>query len=221
MVVYYKSYRYIDGNARWIVTDEYNNIIDKSPTREMLKIAEILEECKKVCSKCGRNWTSGVWYNNESRNGKLCSRCHHLSRSSARGLGFIGARIIAKHHYMEDCEIKANDLCYYVDLSNIEYGLSEIKTRSLITKYNMWPFAHIKPWNFDTLFLVCMDEYKPWKNVVRVYIIPSEYIDVENITIYNTMSTRLNRWHEFQIDEKSYNDIYHNMKLDNCEVLRR
>lgn len=73
----------------------------------------------------------------------------------------------------------------------------------------------------DTFFFVCMDRSKPWKNVERVYVIPKDIvIKRSSITIYKNPSR--SAWYEdFRIDERPFNDVYHNMSLGNCKVLKK
>ncbi len=58
-MVYYKSYRTIDGKPRWVIEDDNGNI-DKNPTKEQLKIAIICGWnprrnmiVDRKCCKCG------------------------------------------------------------------------------------------------------------------------------------------------------------------------
>lgn len=75
----YKSYRYIDGKARWVINDENGDIIDKNPTKEQLKNS-ILEEPPKKCCICGENKTyidpTGVerWYSHNKCNKLNCTK---------------------------------------------------------------------------------------------------------------------------------------------------
>lgn len=64
---YYKSVRLIDGKSRWVITDEYDNIVDKNPTKEQLKSAAIIDGRKRTrfsvpfkerkCCICGKDET--------------------------------------------------------------------------------------------------------------------------------------------------------------------
>ena len=73
------------------------------------------------------------------------------------------------------------------------------------------------PCDCDTVILLRMD--REWKNVLRVYIIPSAYIETLCISIY-TGSIRVSKWDKFMVDEKSYNDAYHTLDIENCSILR-
>lgn len=37
MIIYYRSYRYIDGKSRWVIVDENGKIVNKNPSKEELK----------------------------------------------------------------------------------------------------------------------------------------------------------------------------------------
>lgn len=200
----------------------------------------------RKCCKCGTDKSSnGKWnkYYDDKNNwdGKsyLCNTCkmreyndkiikptrqcrtRELSRYSTHGKGFIGAQIVAKTNGLEDCNIKMDNFCFYVDLSrHTKYGTVEVKTATLNIEYLWWGFSGFKPENSDTTFLVCMDDNEPWKNVERIYKIPSNNIEVTTITIFANTSMRMSKWGKFKIDENPYNNTYHNMKLENCKVLK-
>lgn len=249
-MVIYKSYRIIEGSPTWVIENSEDGIINKNPTKEQLKNAimdsvENRKLVKKICCVCGRDWTSGVWYRKINRDNtfdirdRLCSRCHqneendkyrkplanfrtgNLSRYTAHGLGYIGARIVAITNGLDDCNMVTDNFCFYVDLSeHLEYGYCEVKTASFLLNWGRWTtFSEIKPWNFDSIFLVCMDGNRPWENVCRIYIVPSEYVDVNSITIYLGRH-KLSKWDRFKVDRVAYNDTYRAMKIKNCNILR-
>lgn len=171
--------------------------------------------------------------------GYLCDNCHSkfgdskdntiknmrqfrtgmLDPSSAQGKGFIGARIIAKTLGLDDCNIKTNNFNFYIDLSKHSvYGYIEVKTATFSRIDKTWNFNTNREQDYDTLVLICMDEN--WNDIERIYAIPWEYsIKRKHITIYENPSRYC--WYEkFRIDEKLYNDIFHNMKIENCQVLK-
>lgn len=84
-------------------------------------------------------------------------------------------------------------------------------------KHTVDTFRHGSP-DCDTVVLLCMDE--EWKNVVRVYIIPSENIEKLHLAIY-TGTTKVSKWDEFRVDEEQYNDTYSNLDIENCTILRK
>lgn len=50
----YKSYRFVDGKARWIIVDEDGNIINKNPSKDELKgIKREIFSRKKLCDNKG------------------------------------------------------------------------------------------------------------------------------------------------------------------------
>lgn len=198
------------------------------------------------CYVCGRDKSSGNWCRYYDRNGGwdgvhyICSACYETNRRdsdwkkgnldplSSTGKGFIGQQVVAKRYNVEDCNLLMNNFHFYVDISKIEeYGYCEVKTRSfdiLKDKYEQWLFDTIREQEYDTLILLCMDRNIPWTNVERAYAIPWEVVvnrNKTNITIARN-SLRNGHWHEeFRIDEKPFNEIYHNMKLENCKILRK
>lgn len=88
-MVYYKSYRIVDGKPRWVIENEDGNI-NKNPTNEQVRNA-ILEDPPKKCCKCGSRNTridnSGrnQWFKYYGEDNKkywddkswLCSNCYH------------------------------------------------------------------------------------------------------------------------------------------------
>lgn len=88
-MVYYKSYRIVDGKPRWVIEDEDGNI-NKSPTKEQLSLA-ILGEPPKKCCICGSkntridNSDRNQWFKYYGEDTKkdwdgkswLCSNCYH------------------------------------------------------------------------------------------------------------------------------------------------
>ncbi len=74
---------------------------------------------------------------------------------------------------------------------------------------------------FDNLFAICMDDCWPWKNVEMVYAIPWE-VACGNIRFSIYKESFKNEWcEEFRIDEKPFNDTYHNMKLSDCPIFSK
>jgi hypothetical protein len=94
------------------------------------------------------------------------------------------------------------------------YGYIEIKGRTLRID-EKWDFGGIQNKHSDTLIIVCMDRNEPWENVERVYIIPiGELFDITGITIYKDTRLKVSKWEKFRIDERPFNDVWHNMKDD-------
>jgi hypothetical protein len=198
----------------------------------------------RKCHICRGDKSSGNWCKYYDKNGDwngtswVCSKCYamiirdsdwrkgNLDPLSATGKGFIGQQIVANRYGVEDCNLKMNNFRFYVDLSKIAgYGYCEVKTRSfdiLQGKYEQWNFDTRREQEYDTLFALCMDRNKPWKDIERVYAIPWEVIVSRNkcnVTISRNSLKRGYWYEEFRIDEKSFNETYHNMKLENCKIL--
>jgi len=196
----------------------------------------------RVCCNCKSDETyiesNGTphWYNcscgKDVCTGYLCKRCYaspdwrygDLDPSSASGKGFIGQQIVAKTYWVDDCNLKMNNFHFYVDISKIsEYGYAEVKTASLIR--GMWQIDTRRDQKYDVLIIICMDDNWPWRDVERVYIISWKYVILHGtgITIYKNPSRTT--WidynkKKFGIDERPFNNVYHNMELKNCKVLR-
>lgn len=219
-----------------------NEIENEIENKKKEYLKKKIEERK--CCKCGEDKSNWSWYKYRNEKGiwdrksYLCHTCGvyedynkniksiadwrtgQLSRYSSHGKGFIGVQIIAKTIGVEDCNIKTNNFCFYVDLSmHNKYGKSEVKTSTFHVRDNRWVFGGIKPENSDTIFLVCMDDNDPWNNVIRIYIIPSKYIDTNSIGI--SKDSFRSAWHDkYRVDEKPYDETYQNMDIKNCRVLR-
>lgn len=204
---------------------------------------------KRICCICGSNKTHidihidhHLWFKYSCNNkigctGYICHNCQgkheqHISQwrngeldpSSPLGRGFIGQQIVANTYKIDDCNIKMDNFSFYVDLSkHPEYGYCEIRTRSLNVNYQ-WTFDTNRPQEYDTLILVCMDNKYPWKDVERVYVIAWDIIVnrcMISVTITKNPSKGVQWYDEFRIDERPFNETYHNMKLKNCNVLRK
>lgn len=178
------------------------------------------DNCTKyLCLDC---WTK---YSPNSNNNFKKSRADWRTGnhpSSPVGRGFIGQRIVANTYKVDDCNLKTDNFHFYVDLSKISgYGYSEVKTASLI--YGTWVLETRRDQEYDTLFLVCMDSNWPWLCVERIYAIPWEVVvnrGKSAITITkDSPRIRITQHEEYRLDEKPFNDVYQNMKIENCPVL--
>lgn len=251
MTIYYKSYRIINGRPRLTITDEDCNIVQNPNKEQIrMAISEDRDHYKrymkkgKKCCKCESTKTymkgpeDPLWYSCEcgkkNCTGKMCDNCYGKTRSPAGwkhgqldpcsppGKGFIGTQIVANTYGLDDCNIKMNSFRFYIDLSkHSKYGYIEVKTATLNILYGKWSFSKFDEKDFNTLFLVCMDENDPWKNVKRVYAIPWEDAIYRSSISVLENSSRSSWYDKYNIDEKSFDDTYHNMKLENCSVLRK
>lgn len=160
-------------------------------------------------------------YHGQGNLKKLLALCRNrdfdIKRKKCKGC--IGAQIIGETICVRNLNIETDNFNYYVDLSkHVYYGYSEVKTATLI--YGRWDFSNFNEKDFDTLFLVCMDQYELWKDVKRVYAIPWEdAIKRSTITIYENPS-RISWYRDFEIDVKPFNDTYHKMDVTTCMLNR-
>lgn len=179
-------------------------------------------KCEKIdctmylCNKCRMN-VKNIYQklNAQWRNGKL-------DPFSNVGKGFIGQQIVAKTYNVEDCNLKMDNFHFYVDLKIPGYGLVDVQARSL-TREGQWLFSTRRAQEYDILFALCMDNNQPWVNVERVYAIPWEFIvnrSKTTVSITKDPSKYFRLYDKFRIDEMPFNDTYHNMKLENCKILR-
>lgn len=233
---------------RWMLVDENEKIINKNPTKDQLKLA-ILGKFPKIrrCCLCQSHETYQKndiqqWHKHKCGEYNctryLCDRCYkrdpnsyhgiiksmrdhrnkRLDKDSTTGKGFIGQQIIAKILGVEDCNIKTNNFHSIIDAyDHIKYKRIQVKTVHF-NKYGRWTIGHIM-YNFDTLFIICMNN--DFNNIERVYIIPAQEIKnrgIYSVSIYS--SVHRNSWYEnFRVDQRPYNKILHNMKIEDCPVL--
>lgn len=232
----FKSLRIIDGRPKWVIIDESGDMY-RFKGRKCCKCGDDLSDPSRDHHGVkyfdekedwdGKSWICNSCYMkdyNKDRNDNADWRTGNLSRYSPSGKGFIGAQIIARTLGIDDCNIIMDNFNFYIDLGkHSEYGYIEVKTATLDIECGEWTFA-LKLWKqFDTLILICMDQYEPWKNVKKVYAIPYEHVmNNKGITITDITSkySRL-KWESFKIDEKPFNDTYHKMDIKRCKVLRK
>ena len=178
-----------------------------------------------LCNTCRMNTKEmKKYYKDRYDDIKYISDCRNalINIKSERCKGCIGVQICATTVGVEDLNIQMDNFRYYVDLDkHTKYGFIEVKTATFNKRDGRWYFYDIHKENFDTVLLVCMDQHGPWKNVLRMYAIPSDKITTSTtITIYDTPSIRHPRWYEeFEIDAKPFNDTYHKMNINICSVL--
>lgn len=166
-----------------------------------------------ICKNC---YQKDYWIFNKDRINKdkrsltLC-RNGELSPYSNTGKGYIFEQIICITLGVNNCNIKKDNWNSPIDIDKHEkYGYISCKGANISIR---------RCEKFDTLILICMS--KDRKNVERVYVIPvEETIGRDNITIYDNPSRAV--WYEkYRIDGEPFNNTYHNMKLENCKVLKR
>lgn len=180
-----------------------------------------------LCNTCRMNTESvKKYYKKRYDEIKYITDCRNarIDIKSEKCKGCIGVQICTITLGVDDLNIQIDNFGYYVDLDkHTKYGFIEVKIAVFNKRDGRWYFHDIHKENFDYIFLVCMDQYSPWKNVLRIYVVPSDRITTSTtITIYENPSVRCSRWYEeFEIDVKPFNETYHNMNIMECPVLRK
>jgi hypothetical protein len=231
-MIFYKSIRFIDGKLRTMIINEYGDIV-RNPTSNDMKMA-IFGEPPKKCYVCGTDNGGWNWRRDYDNKGNLtgrylCKSCwdmhspnsgNNIIKSMAnlrrgllvidneKGKGIISEAVVAKIRKLDILCIEMDNFNYVYDLSiDPEYGIIQVKARHL--HYGEWGIGHFNNMDFDNLFFICMDEF--WENIDRMYVIPIEDIpDSLGISIYKNPS-RGEWYRNFRIEEKHYNDAYHNL----------
>lgn len=216
-----------DLKRKCCVCDSSDTYIDNSGVHQWFKYRDEKGNWDRksyICSRCyyRNHYHNVIKSDPNSTVGTMKSmakyRNKQLSKYSNIGKGFIGEQIIVNTRGLKNCNIELDNFHSKFDLSvDLEYGNIQVKTASL--SYGIWSVSHIHG-IFDTLFLICMD--KNWKNVERVYVVPiSEFYDRTHIAIVKN-PLRYFQWYEkYRVDEKPYNETYHDMKIDKCSVLKK
>jgi hypothetical protein len=201
---------------RCCVCDFYEIIKDYRRYKWTLHMCDKKDCTGYLCSRCYQKYDQRSSGNKR----KSVAKCRNklLEKSSSIGKGFIGEMIIARTLNFFNCNLELDNFGYCVDLYDpVLYKKIQVKTRE--PYYGSYTIHFGIEHNFYTLFILCMD--KDSKNVTRVYIIPeSELYGITTVTIYDKTIRGISKWEKFRVDEKSYNEMYHSMKIENCKVLK-
>lgn len=201
---------------RCCACDIYEIIKDYRRLKWMIHVCDKKDCTGYLCSKCYQRYDPRS-SNNKKKYVTKC-RNNQLEKSSNSGKGFIGEMIIAKTLDIANCNLELDNFRSYIDLYDPTiYKKIQVKTSE--PYYGCWTVHFGIEHHFDTLFILCMDKYR--KNVLRVYIIPeSELYGIKAVSIYSKTRYIQSKWEKFRVDEKPYNETYHNMKIENCKVLK-
>lgn len=214
-------------NTDNIILVDIDEVIKYSISRSSVKE-------KRKCSKCGSEDTyispvGPQWCKYYDENGRwdgkswLCKKCYlnkyynkfikptykcrnkELPKDSTKGKGFRGEQIFVKARGAKNCNIEMDNFNFVYDVYDEEYGKTQVKAR--MPYCGDWHFSGINPER---------------KNVIRIYIIPSECINSKKIAIMKSPHPSIgSKWEEFRIEDiKVYNDAYHNMSIEDCSVLK-
>lgn len=177
----------------------------------------------------GKWWCRSCWTHKNEKNNpdsfynvtKSMRPCRNkgIDKDSTFGKGFRGEQLFCKIREDENCNIKLDHFTSKVDVFDKEYGKVQVKTVSLSLEHGKWKANDINK-SCDTVVIICMDY--DFKIVLRVYIVPRKHIQGNNVTITENPS-RESKWETFRLkenEENVYNDTYHNMKIDDCPILK-
>lgn len=207
---------YFDGRICCVCRSDNTYMVEKSPKWYTCKCGKI--ECTGyMCKGC---WTKDYYRIKRKYTSHyqlalkpLANyRTGNLSRFTEVGKGVIGQWIIAKTLNIKDLNIENSNFRQPVDISEHPiYGRIEAKIHT--KKYGQWSIkASIKN-DFDSLIILCMDKYKLWKNVERVYIIFKDKIDwITGMTITEDPSYGF-KYEKYRIDKNPYNDTYRSVDI--------
>lgn len=196
-----------------------------------------------TCDRCGKDLMSKPGhphreYNKEEKwTGKwLCQSCYvcrnsrniirdykmgNLDPNCSSGKGYIYEQITCKSRGIKNLNIENNNFNSKFDHSiDSEYGIIESKGSIYNCTYRYWHFDTERYQKFDNMIAYCMNKYMT--NIERVYIFPWNEVTIrKSITIYKNPSTSRSHWYdEYIIDEKPYNDSFHNLNKSDLSALR-
>lgn len=190
-----------------------------------------------TCDRCGNKLIPGKVYRKRNKEGDwtgkwLCTSCqqkesadfrnNNLDPNSSHGKGYIFEQITCKARGIDNLNINDDNFNSIIDHSpDPEYGIIQSKGAIYNTSDRSWCIyvesEHEK--EFDYIIVHCMDNYT--KNVERVYIFPKKVvIKRSHIRIYKNPS-RYTWYEKYRVDEKPYNDAFHNLDERDLSILRK
>ncbi len=162
---------------------------------------------KYICDSCQYRETV------EFRSGKI-----ELKIGESKG--YAGDIIISKILDVPACSIYLGDMRLPFGLIHGYYGIVGVKIS--MSNNGRWDFCSNGRIVADTYFYLGFD--KNYKNIEIVYIVPSEELLRTNgrLCVYKNSKKYL----KYKVDPSPYNDIYHNMIIDNdkeikCEMTKK
>lgn len=172
---------------------------------------------KWVCQSCyKKHYDKAPDSHNNLMKAMRKSRNKELSKDCTSGKGFIGEQIWCKARGVENCNIKKDNFTYKYDHSpDLEYGI--VNTKIATIEMGAWHFTPKGKYAHAVLF--CMD--KEWENVDRTYIIPEFEMKMRTSITITKNPIRGSQWYDkYRVDEKPYNNAYHNMNIEDCPILK-
>lgn len=152
-------------------------------------------------------------------------RNNNLDPNSPPGKGYITEVLISKFLGVDTCfELTDNFKYPRFDILECEdWGLIDVKGSALIRNSNnrlCWSFNTRKNVKPDFFFCVGYDENR--KHVKGFFIIPNDE-HVSKLTRITINEDGYSKWNIFKESKEEVNkldDIFHTLKLENCNVLR-
>lgn len=229
----FREYKNGKWTGKWVCKScyEYRPIIKEPRHRTMHYNATNTCRCGNnlIAGKARREYINGIWTGEW-----ICINCYNkknylvadfrngnLDPNSTTGKGYIFEQITCKARGVKNLNIENDNFDTPIDHSrDHEYGI--IQTKGAIISYGIWYYnleGEIFK-EFDNLIVYCMDINT--KKVERVYIVPwEEVVTRSSITIRKNPKRPTDIWYEqYRVDERHYNEVYRNMKLADCPVLR-
>jgi len=228
------------ANVRQYGTADKNKILQIQTTyRDTKPKKKSAYNSTNTCDRCGnklyaknacreynekRDWT-GKWlctncYKYEYAKNRADFRNNNLDPNSTVGKGYTFEQITCIARYLKNLNIESGNFHSPIDHS-VDAELGIIQSKGAIYDYinDQWSFNVLNEQHkkFDHLICHCMDENM--QNVERVYIFPKKEI-MKRASIGIIKNPSRGTWYEkYRVDEKLYNDAYHNM--DKGSVLRK
>lgn len=188
----------------------------------------------ETCDNCGKQKNKSTkWAYVDGK--RLCHICRKrnessykkgvLSAESTCGFAFRAQRLVIKYLKLDDeydCNLSDGFSSSFDIYDKNKYGKIDVKAATL-QKDGRWRFNFYNKENPDTYILIAFDSNR--SEIIYVWLIHPNDEPIKNrcaITIklgFNTPS--LEKMYKYLFDYKSFNEIWQNMSLVNCEYLKK
>lgn len=195
------------------------------------------------CKECGNNIKDTYYL--DVGNNIICTSCvkcdvnnyvqksnrdcrnNNLDPNSSAGKGYITEILVAKFLGIKTCFDIIDNFHHpkYDLLEREDFGKINCKGSRLIVIDHRrgcigWRFNTKKNTIVD--FFFCIGYNEDMTNVESVFIIPNEgnVCKLEGIGIIKDGHSKWNKFKESQEEVKKWNDLFHDLRLENCPILR-
>lgn len=188
----------------------------------------------EICDCCGKlkNKNTTWSYVNEKRLCNICRKRNEslykkgdLSAESTSGFAFRAQRLVIKYLKLDDkydCNISNGFSSSFDIYDKDKYGKIEVKAATL-QRDNRWRFNFYNKEKPDTYILIAFNSSR--SEIVYVWIIHPNDEPIKNrctITIKSGFNTpSLEKMSKYLFDYITFNKIWKNMSLINCEYLKK